>query len=337
MMSNITNSLSYRCPLVLAVVLIALNGCQSQQPSQQNQFVTWQGIGPDKWASTWLISRQIDPKTQVQFIEVGTQPTSGIAFDIPTIPPYIRTGTQTTYETLIGGYQLTDATTIEVGQIIRDIEIDSWGSSQSNISLYVEDAFRGLQFVYGREHVPANCYFELFDKLYRYLQNGADKENGPAIEQTLNQDRSCASAKQTPKIDDHKFVAEWRPEQVLNFIGAGDKVVFIDTRETDEFEEGHIPGALNIKLRDLDQPLPPEIKNADVVIPYCVKDFRGFEVAKKLKLQGIKRVGLMNPWGITGWKAVGLPVTGSKALNKKDAEIRLQKCADKPEGCIKDA
>ena len=36
----------------------------------------------------------------------------------------------------------------------------------------------------------------------------------------------------------------------LGAMAAGRKVVFVDVREADEFMEGHIPGAINVPLRD---------------------------------------------------------------------------------------
>jgi len=315
------------------LVLISCNNQPTEKPIA-NQFVTWKGIGPDKWASIWLIKTAIDPNAQITFIEIGEKPTSGTPFDIPTAPPYIRTGQHTTYETLTKGFQITDTTILEVGKIIRDIEIDAWAPNTSEASAYLEDAFRGLQFTYGRENVPMNCYLNLFSNLQSYIATNETDVNGEQLQKALAHNRSCASSTKLKPINDEKYVSEWRPEQILGFIDAGDKVVFIDTRETDEFEEGHIPGAINIKLRELDNPLPKSIAEADVVIPYCVKDFRGFEVAKKLKLQGIEKVGLMNPWGISGWKATGLPVTGTKALTLADAQEKLKQCANKPTECI---
>ena len=71
-----------------------------------------------------------------------------------------------------------------------------------------------------------------------------------------------------------------------------------------------------------------------MVIPYCVKDFRGFEVAKRLKLLGAQSVGLMNPYGISGWRASGLPVSGTAALPDYEGARRLQACVEQPSVCI---
>ena len=306
--------------------------------NDKNEFVTWEGIGPDKWVSTWLIRRHIAPDATIQFIKTGETPKSGTAYDIPSIPPYVRNAKTITFENLIKGYQLNDPILNQISTIIRDIEINYWGGSQSVATPFVEKSYRGLQMKYGRESVPQSCYYQLFDALYNYLKSVPEPENIniAELEKALTIDSSCGSVKNITVESDKKYVSEWHPKKILGFLGAGDKVVFIDTRETDEFDEGHIPGAINIKLRDIDGELPVEVRDADVVIPYCVKDFRGFEVAKRLKQLGARKVGLMNPWGISGWKAVGLPVVGTRGFQQQDALEKLKTCVNQPAKCIKD-
>jgi rhodanese-related sulfurtransferase len=302
----------------------------------QAEFVTWIGIGPDKWASAWLIQRHVSPGARIRFIEPGTTPTRGTAFDIPEVPPFIRDSRRTTFESLLAGYQVEDAVLAEIATAVHDIEVNFWGGGRSPVAPFLEQAFRGLQFHYGRENVPQTCYFELFDALYAYLQANPEPVAGEALEQELAHDPRCGSVNRVTVEDDRKYVAEWHPDEILHFIGAGDRVVFVDTRERGEFEEGHIPGAVNIKLRDLGGQLPAELRGAEVVVPYCVKDFRGFEVAKRLKRLGAQTVGLMNPYGISGWKARGLPVVGSRGLNKQEGAQRLRSCVEQPAVCIQD-
>lgn len=301
----------------------------------QKDYVTWTGIGPDKWASAWLITRHIDPGASIRIIPTGTPPTGGIPFDIPEASSYYRNASHTAYERLIEGYGIDSGILIKIGKIIRDIEVNYWGGQQSVAAPFVEAAFRGLQFKYGRESVPQSCYFQLFDHLHGYLAENAGQTNISTLQNLELHDSSCGSVQNVTVASDKKLVNEWKPLQLLSFIDAGDKVVFIDTRESDEYEEGHIPGAINLQLRKIvGGPLPDEVINADVVVPYCVKDFRAFEVAKRLKRMGIKNVGLINPWGISGWKATGLPVSGSRGLTENDASQRMQDCINKPAECI---
>ncbi len=320
--------------LFTLAILVGIEG--AAYANAKEGFVTWKGIGPDKWVSAWLIHRHIAHDAKIRFIDTGKTPVSGIAFDIPGIPPYIRNTKQITYENLLSGYQLNDPGLAEISTIIRDIEINFWGGEQSVAAPLVETAFRGLQLKYGRQNVPKNCYFQLFDALYKHINENPGKIILSKLEQALAIGSHCGSVTNMTVESDKKYVAEWHPRKILGFLGAGDKVVFIDTREADEYEEGHIPGAINIKLRDIGRKLPPELKDADIVIPYCVKDFRGFEVAKRLKKLGVRNVGLMNPWGISGWKANGLPVAGTRGLQQQEAMEKLNACVNQPAKCLKD-
>ncbi|WP_415679254.1 rhodanese-like domain-containing protein [Vibrio mytili] len=85
------------------------------------------------------------------------------------------------------------------------------------------------------------------------------------------------------------------------------KVLFIDTREPDEYAESHIPDAINVPLRELKNVDPTSWNKYDYIVPYCLKDFRGFETAKVLKNKGLKNVVLMEPAGFNGWRSAGLP------------------------------
>ena len=322
--------------IISSLLLTLLFNGNTAFAASTTEYVTWTGIGPDKWSSAWLIHRHIDPGATIRVIETGHKPESGTAFDVPEMPPYFRDPKRTTYESLISGFTVSNSILKQIGGIIHDIEVNFWGGKQSISAPLVESAFRGLQLKYGRENVPRSCYFQLFDNLYTYFEKESGSIQISNLEQAIKHDRSCGSVKNITAISDKKYVEEWKPQEILAFLDAGDIVVFIDTRESDEFKEGHIPGAINIKLRDIGGELPEEVKRADVVIPYCVKDFRGFEVAKRLKILGVQKVGLMNPWGISGWKASGLPVAGTRGLQQLEAIRKLDHCVKQPSECIKD-
>lgn len=318
----------------LVTVAIIYTGIAAAATS--DKYITWKGIGPDKWASAWLIHRHLDPGARVEFIQFGSNPKNGIIFDIPEHPPYMRDGRETTFEKLVSGFGSQDPILRDYGSIIHDIEVNYWGGKQSQASPFVEKAYRDLQFKFGRENVPRECYFQLFDALYSYMKEMPEAGGfGPQLENSLRIHEKCGSVKYSTAEQDKKFVKEWRPAQVLQFIGAGDKVVFVDAREADEYEEGHIPGAVNMTLRSIGPDLPEKIRNADVVIAYCIKDFRGFEVAKRLKLLGVQTVGIMNPYGLAGWKSTGLPVAGSRGLSIDAGSQKLYECGRFPSECIK--
>ncbi len=123
---------------------------------------------------------------------------------------------------------------------------------------------------------------------------------------------------------------------VLTYIREGRKVIFIDSRESAEFAESHIPGAINVSLRDL-QELGPRAKqllqDPDLVVAYCLKDFRGYEVARALQNLDVRDAATLSEQGINGWKKLGLPVDGAGSADDMDAARKLQACAEAPQSC----
>ena len=84
-------------------------------------------------------------------------------------------------------------------------------------------------------------------------------------------------------------------------------VTVLDVRPKDEFAEGHLPGARNIPLAELNRRLKELPKNVEIVAycrgPYCVL---AFEAVAALRAKGFKAVRLED--GFPEWKAAGLTV-----------------------------
>ena len=84
-------------------------------------------------------------------------------------------------------------------------------------------------------------------------------------------------------------------------------VVLLDVRPEDEYGLGHLPGALNIPLRQLGQRLAELPRNLEIVAycrgPYCVLSF---EAVSELRSRGFNVRRLEE--GFPEWKAAGLPV-----------------------------
>jgi rhodanese-related sulfurtransferase len=87
-----------------------------------------------------------------------------------------------------------------------------------------------------------------------------------------------------------------------------DKAVVVDVRDATEFAAGHVIGAKNLPLADLEAKLPGAVKNkASPLIFVCANGAtanRGVVIAKKL--------GYENAHSLTGgmgaWRAASLPV-----------------------------
>lgn len=87
-----------------------------------------------------------------------------------------------------------------------------------------------------------------------------------------------------------------------------EKAVVIDVCEANEFEAGHVGGAKNIPLSQLEQKLPTTVKNKALpVILVCqsgARSGRAVGVAKKL---GYEQAQSLNG-GLNAWKKANLPV-----------------------------
>lgn len=86
-----------------------------------------------------------------------------------------------------------------------------------------------------------------------------------------------------------------------------DLVTVLDVRPGDEFAAGHLPGALNIQLAELEQRLGELPADREIIAycrgPYCILSF---EVAALLRARGYCVRRLED--GYPEWKAAGLPV-----------------------------
>ena len=86
-----------------------------------------------------------------------------------------------------------------------------------------------------------------------------------------------------------------------------DLVTVLDVRPEDEFALGHLPGAINIPMRDLKRRLAELDRNQEIVAycrgPYCVLSF---EAVSALRARGFKIRRLED--GYPEWRAAGLPV-----------------------------
>lgn len=87
-----------------------------------------------------------------------------------------------------------------------------------------------------------------------------------------------------------------------------EKAVVIDVCETDEFAAGHVGGAKNIPLNQLEEKLPAAVKNKTLpVILVCqtgARSGRALAIAKKLGYEQAQALA----GGMGAWKSANLPV-----------------------------
>lgn len=311
---------------LISFLCISLLACSSGPDLTAKQYYTWEGLEPDRWGSVWLMKRHIDPASTISIVPVGARLRDATAIATPNAP-IKRTHGRSTYENLVEAFKQTDdPVLIKIGDIINELEISPWSKSSPSVAV-VERQFRELQYKYNRVDVPVDCYAGFFDALYATLQS-AEQDNLEALASSLEPDTVCKVSKGVVAQISDKPVLEYPVHHVLNMINANKKVVFVDTREDEEFDEHRIPGAVNLKLREVNESIVPQFADADLVISYCIKDFRGYEVALAMSRVGVKNVGIMNPFGLKGWKDSGLPVAGGK-VSDEEALIKLKEIAER--------
>ena len=98
-------------------------------------------------------------------------------------------------------------------------------------------------------------------------------------------------------------------EDLLERVASG-LVTVLDVRPQDEFGQGHLPGAVNIPLGELQDRLA-ELDPDREVIAYCRGAYCvfAFEAVAALRAQGRPARRLVD--GFPEWKAAGLPVATS--------------------------
>ena len=99
----------------------------------------------------------------------------------------------------------------------------------------------------------------------------------------------------------------FQARDALEPVSRDDLVTLLDVRPEDEFALGHLPGALNVPLAELERRLGELPKGREVIAycrgPYCVLSF---EAVAALRARGYRIRGLED--GYPEWKAAGLPI-----------------------------
>jgi rhodanese-related sulfurtransferase len=102
-------------------------------------------------------------------------------------------------------------------------------------------------------------------------------------------------------------VKEWDVPETKRRMDAGEKFLLVDVREDNEWERGHIPGAVHmgrgIIERDIEQAVPDR---AATLVLYCGGGFRSALAADNLQKMGYTNVISMDG-GWRGWTEAGFP------------------------------
>ncbi len=101
-------------------------------------------------------------------------------------------------------------------------------------------------------------------------------------------------------------------EALLELVRKG-AVAVLDVRPAEEYNAGHIPGAISIPLKELEQHLTELPRDQEIVAycrgPYCVLSIQAVEM---LRGKGFKAVRIEE--GIQEFRALGFPITANEEV-----------------------
>ena len=108
--------------------------------------------------------------------------------------------------------------------------------------------------------------------------------------------------------DAKKNVTEISPQDAAAKLKGGEAVI-VDVREMDEWDEGHIPGAIHMSRGTIEFDIEEKLPDTNAtIICHCGGGGRSALAAESLQKMGYKNVRSM-AGGFKAWKAAGLPST----------------------------
>src|SRR5216110_2464039 len=108
--------------------------------------------------------------------------------------------------------------------------------------------------------------------------------------------------------DAKKNISEISPQDAAAKLKSGEAVV-VDVRDKDEWDEGHIAGALHLSRGTIELDIEEKVPDPNaMIICHCDGGGRGALATESLQKMGYKNVRNM-AGGFKAWKAAGLPRT----------------------------
>jgi rhodanese-related sulfurtransferase len=105
-----------------------------------------------------------------------------------------------------------------------------------------------------------------------------------------------------------KHVIEISPQDAAASLKSG-KAVIVDVRDKDEWDEGHIHGAMHLSRGTIELDIEERVPDPNaMIICHCGGGGRSALAAQSLQKMGYKNVRSM-AGGLKAWKAAGLPTT----------------------------
>jgi len=105
-------------------------------------------------------------------------------------------------------------------------------------------------------------------------------------------------------IDEAKHqIEQMTPEQVRDMQARKERVVYLDVREPNEWNLGHLPHAIHLPRGNLEGKVEGLIDRNQKVVIYCARGNRSALAALTMKQMGYENVSSMAR-GIQGWAEI---------------------------------
>jgi phage shock protein E len=105
-----------------------------------------------------------------------------------------------------------------------------------------------------------------------------------------------------------KNITEISPHDAAAKLKSGEATI-VDVREQDEWDEGHIPGAMHMSRGTIELDIEEKVPDTNaMIITHCGGGGRSALAAESLQKMGYKNVRSM-AGGFKAWKAADLPTT----------------------------
>jgi rhodanese-related sulfurtransferase len=103
-------------------------------------------------------------------------------------------------------------------------------------------------------------------------------------------------------------ITEISPKDAAAKLESGEAII-IDVRDEDEWDEGHIPGAMHMSRGTIELDIEEKVPGSNtMIICHCGGGGRSALAAESLQKMGYKNVRSM-AGGFKAWKVAGLPST----------------------------
>ena len=102
-------------------------------------------------------------------------------------------------------------------------------------------------------------------------------------------------------------IREVSPADVKAMVEKNEAVVYLDVREPNEWNLGHIPGAVHLPRGNLESKLEVLVDRSKKIVVYCARGNRSALAELTMNQMGYDDVASMSS-GMQGWADVGGPI-----------------------------